>query len=434
MRFFCPFVSMNLISTTMKIIGYLIAMVLLISCEKESDPNPVTPGKEGEPINVLRDNSGFTTVFDHVQTLTGNAANVPDLGIWDFTLESNNNLNIAFYDYQNGYTTNHRVTQNLTTNEPVDLPAQAETLAFSTVQLAQQGWLVTFRQFRPYSNFFTYAVLKEEQAWPYSRSLEFRGDISGTITKTANPIGIPDMGWRFPALYFATTANNNAFGNFLQGAPTPTYMLSNCFQIPISFGTKEAIVASFLESDYYTYGSYKSFHLRPDSLIAYDYTYNTTNEQSTLTPTTRISVAGVTAGMNNKIKRHYSTDGKVMGMLIENTDTRKFWTYSYNFNTKSLTKGLENAALDFSDVGSDYDLDEFGNVYYAGYAENGANKKAVSIYKKDIGGTVTVIGKDDFIKFGKIVGLRTLMGKVFVVITGKQTNTSTYQLSILKED
>jgi hypothetical protein len=69
-----------------------------------------------------------------------------------------------------------------------------------------------------------------------------------------------------------------------------------------------------------------------------------------------------------------------------------------------------------------------------GYAANGTNTNGVSIYKKTTGGSVSLVGQDNILKFGAVVKLKTLMGKVFIAVTGKKTGTSAYQLSIIKEN
>jgi hypothetical protein len=123
-----------------------------------------------------------------------------------------------------------------------------------------------------------------------------------------------------------------------------------------------------------------------------------------------------------------------MAILISVLNSKKYWTYSYNFNAKTLTKGLEGGLLDYSGDGSDIDFDEFGNIYYSGFAANGANKIGVSIYKKGIDGQTTRIGADDFLKFGTIIKLKVLMGKVYFALNGKKTGFDRYQLSVLKQN
>jgi len=127
------------------------------------------------------------------------------------------------------------------------------------------------------------------------------------------------------------------------------------------------------------------------------------------------------------------TDGKILGILFKNESSKKYWTYSFNFNTKVITKGLENVILDYSGDCSDIDLDEIGNIYYSGFAANGVNKVGVSIYKKGIDGQTTRIGADDFLKFGTIIKLKALMGKVYFALNGKKTGFDKYQLSVLKQ-
>lgn len=99
-----------------------------------------------------------------------------------------------------------------------------------------------------------------------------------------------------------------------------------------------------------------------------------------------------------------------------------------------LSKGVENVSLDYATVGSDVDTDEFGNIYYSGIAANGANTNGVSIYKKDASANTSLVGADNFLKFGTITRLKFLLGKVYLVVGGTISGSSFKQLSFIKQN
>ena len=109
-------------------------------------------------------------------------------------------------------------------------------------------------------------------------------------------------------------------------------------------------------------------------------------------------------------------------------------TYIYNFSSNILTQNLNQVTLNYSGIGSDIDLDENGDVYYSGYAGNGSNTSGVSIYKKTNSGSPSLVGNDNILKYGTVVKLRVLIGKVYLAVTGKQTGKEVYQISMIKEN
>ena len=412
-------------------ISIFVSTVIFFGCEevaeeiKPIEPEPLTP------VNVLVDNSGFSHVFDDIRFLSSASAAPPYMDVLDFTTESNT-MHLAYFSsqptQQDAMIINRRVSINLQTKEKVALPAQADTLGYSPVSLAQKSKTLLFQQFRPYSNFFVYATTTFNGA----TKIEFQGDVYGSVGPTANPVGIPDFGYRFPCTNIAVNVADNGFSWLLTGIPNPTYALSgtqsNAFNVFNNTGKK--IMTSFAEPDIFTYGQYRTLFVRTDSVIAY--TIN--DERTQMTKKAAVTISGMSSTANVETKRHYSVDGKTLGVLIEDITQDKFWTFSYNFDTHVLVKGLDGVSLEYSGEGTDFDLDEFGNIYYSGFAGNGSNTNGVSIYKKAINGNVTVIGTDNFLKFGTIMKVKSLDGKIFVAVTGKQTNTSNYQLSILKQN
>lgn len=424
----------------MKKVFFTAAVICLMvsSCKKEETPPPDNNGNTTDPVNVLNDNSGFAHVYDDLIVLSEVSGSIsqPEIKVMDYTLEANNTLNLAYYSaqptQQDPLYTNKRVSKNLSTNSLVGLPSGADPLSYSRNTLAQQGAKLVLEQFRPYTNFFTYVSSYYPGQGAFNESVKFDGDITGEIPYTPNPFGTPDMGFKYPSLNLTAAAGDNAFGRFTSGIPTPSYAVPTVTPTIVSFynGTGHPIVASFLESRLVSSNINKAVFVRNDSIIAYAYD-NTTAEFSKLSG---FPVSGLSGFGTMLSTRHYSTDGTVLGIAVMDATTLQLWTASLDLNTGIITKGLDGVTLDYSGTGTDYDIDEFGNVYYTGYAANGTNTNGVSIYKKTTAGSVSLVGQDNILKFGTVVKLKTLMGKVFIAVTGKKTGTSAYQLSIIKEN
>ena len=413
----------------------LFATALLASCKKENGAGKEEPTSGDTPAIVVKENAGFKAVFDDVQLLSSATAASPTMGIADFMLEANDNLNVVYYSMtplqQSDAYSYIRKTKNLKTGEIVPLPQYADdlqTLSVSTIRRA--GKEILLQTFKPYSNFFTYAVYSRQQ---FSNAITFSGDFDLEISQ-ANPIGTPDMGFYYPALNMeGVSRNDNGFAHFTLGVPNPNYLAS--VVNPISYSTSNntgvPIIKTFLDGRYVAQGNSTASVIRSDSALVYNVNIGNVSERTLVD---KVAISGFIATHQTSTLRHYSVDGKIMGMLIKDEVTQKYWTLSYNSNTGKLTKGLNNAELDYSGTGSDIDVDEFGNVYYTGAAGNGTNDKGVSIYKKATDGAISLIGADDFLKFGEIIKLRMLMGKVYFALKGKKTGTNYYQLSILKQN
>lgn len=193
---------------------------------------------------------------------------------------------------------------------------------------------------------------------------------------------------------------------------------------------ESAIGLSFLESKQAGTNSSIAVIVRPDSVIAYsiDNNYARSGILST------IQLNGFSGVDLYSTARHYTTNGNVMGMLIRSKTSNQVWTMSYNFTTQQLSLGVNGATLDYGGSDSDVDIDELGNVYYTGWAANGINTAGVSIYKKDKNGTVSLVGQDNILKYGTVVKLKVLDGKVFATVTGKHSGTNSYQLSVIKQN
>ncbi len=416
---------------------FLMISTFLFSCEKKEVIPIVEPIDPTKTVNILQDGASFETIFEIAIPLQSVNAAPPSIDIADFTVEKNNNFNIVYSISQpsqqsvlTGFT---RFSKNLITQEVIPLPQYANDLkGLSPAQIQLDGLGLGMTKFKPYSNFFNYAVIRNG-SFNFKNSISFQGDQKATIA-SFNPIGIADLAYYYPVSNTGAASKNNAFGYITLGTPSPSYLTSVCNPYDISFYNNSPfpIYACLFEPRVFNgQGTSKSFFIRSDSVIVNELNIDT-KQQTFLTG---FKWDNVIPSVSNGFEtlRHYSEDGSILCILFFNRSLNKYYSFSYNFTTKILTKGLEDTRLDYSAEGSDLDTDEFGNIYYSGYADNGANKIAVSIYKKSIDGSTSLVGTNNFLKFGTIVQLKHLFGKVYVAVNGKITGTSSYQMTVVRQ-
>ncbi len=417
----------------MKNLVYVIVLPLifvLISCEKsKNEPEPlVEPAKIIEAVNILNDGSGFSQIYDDAKMLTTATLQQPSLGISDFTLEQNGNLNLVYYSItplqQSLSFTYFRRTKNLANNLMVLQPKEADTLG----AYLRTNKMV-FESFRPYTNFFVYSRFEQSSGFGSNNGGFFDGDIKASVT-SPNPIGACDLGFRCPVMN-----SEGGFGYFMLDKNVPTYNMT-CSVKKGGVGSQSNLNEYMVSNIHEVYRGktnpeYFAFGLKKDSLKV----FKVTPEVGTSTLVASIQVASLTPGYGcERPLRHYNLDGSVLTLLYKERSSNHFYTFVYNFETNILTKNLNGVELEYSDIGSDIDLDDDGNAYYSGFAGNGSNKSGVSIYKKTGSNPPILIGTDNFIKFGTVEKLKCLMGKVYIVVTGKQTSSSVYQLSVLRQN
>ena len=402
------------------------------SCEKsktEPEPQP-EPVKVIEPVNILNDGSGFSQVYDHVKVLTTATFQQPSFGISDITLESNGNLNMVYYSIfpsqQDQLYTYYRRTKNLNSNTMVAQASQADTLG---------GYLRTskmaFESFRPYTNFFVHAKFEPSTGFGSNNGGTFGGDLTAGVS-SPNPIGTCDLGFRCPVMN-----SYGGFGYFMLDANTPVYKMT-CTAKKGGIGTQSNLNEYMGENVHEVYRGnanpeYYAFGLKKDSLKV----FKVAAEPIVATPTlvASVPVANLTPGYSYlRPIRHYNSDGSILALFYKENTSNNVYTFVYNFATNTLTKNLDGVKLEYNGTGTDIDLDESGNVYYTGYASNGSNVNGVSIYKKVGSNAPVLVGADNLMKFGTVEKLKYLMGKVYFVVTGKQTGTSAYQLSVIRQN
>ena len=408
-----------------KIFFAITFIVLAASCEKkELQPKPEEPFVQ-KPADVLNVNSGYTSVYDYIQNVQGAGSAIGNLDLTDFTVESNGILNYVLYSgyqsQQSYLTTNSRVSVNLITKTEVPQPSYTASF-FSSFDKNNQADNVIYK---PYSNYAT--IIKN--------ATYCDGDISA-IGGTVINFGKTDFDLFYPQFNLGKVNNampasqttyiftglQNPPNSTLFGCSAQTYTFTN----PSS---NQVILGGVFDWKRTTAPvKIHGFVLRNDSMIVYN--CNSTAIQKII----GVNVNGLSSNDNVTTFRNYSSDGNVVGLVFKETTSNKYWSYSFNFITQVLTKGVENTSLDYSAAGSDVDADEFGNMYYSGVAGNGSNTTGVSIYKKDITGSTTVVGADNFLKFGTITKLKSMFGKVYLVVSGTISGTYYKQITFLKQN
>lgn len=397
--------------------------MIILSCKKSG---PVADNDQPDAsgvVKVLKDDSGFLQVY---------TASGAEIDLTDFTVEANDNLNIVHYTLtrtqQDNFKIFTRETKNLNTGEIVPLPQYAfDVSGYSpnAIRGYQKLTEIVLEAFKPYSNYFVYGTYMRGN-FTYNYSVTLGGDMSAEV-KHANPLGSPDLGYYYPSLDVEI-----GHSYYTVGVPNPSYLYQvvNLYQGQFNNGTDKMLIKTLLESRISTNnnGSSMQFDVSKNGVVSYKtdiadvYSKDKTGEItfSNLLP-------------NVQISRHYSSDGKILVLLIKDANQHQYWAVSYNFSTNTLTKLFDKTTLDYGGEGSDVDCDENGYLYYTGIADNGKNALGVSIYKKDKQGVTTLLGTDAFLKFGEIVKLKRLHGKVYLAVRGKITGSPNWQLCIVKQ-
>jgi hypothetical protein len=401
-------------------------ITLVLACEKKQ-PEPETPvDLTQQPADVLNANSGYSSVYDLVKNVAGVLGLSGDLDINEFTVESNGQLNMVYnflipYQQSSQYT-NIRTSINLNNKEEITQPNYTASFMQSLSAIYNNAATILYK---PYSNY----------AGIVKNSYYFSGEVSSTIGTELN-FGNLDADMYYPQFNLGKVDNSQSLmqqtyiSTGLQNPPNST--LYGCTAQTITFtnpSSSQIILGGMFDWKRTTLPvKTNAFLLRNDSMIVYN--CNT----STIQKITGLAVAGLNTSNTVTSFRTYSANGNIVGLVFKETTSDKYWSYSYNFTTQMLTKGVENASLAYSAAGSDISCDEFGNMYYSGVAGNGSNTNGVSIYKKDASGTVSLVGADSFLKFGTISKLKYIDGKVYLVVKGAISGTSYKQLTFLRQN
>jgi hypothetical protein len=406
----------------------LLIITLFSSCEKKTEEP--TPEEEPvpfvqEPADVLNSGSGFSSIENIVKNLQGIGTAIGDMEVIDFTLESNSNLNYMYYttlqSQQSLLIYNKRISKNLisqqTAPESTNFNNQLSTVYPNSIPPVK---------YQAHTNNCAYSKMG-------SNALQYYG-ISASITMDRT-MGTPDLDLFYPQVNMGKFASGTTALGYvlvgLQNPPNPS--LTGC--VAASYTLTNATAGHTILSALFDWRRTTDpintcvFVLREDSMIVNNISNANVTAQIAAVPVSNLSASNDVTSF-----RHYSSDGNTMAIVFKESTTNYYWTFSYNFTTRTLTKGLEHVLLDYSTAGSDVDADEYGNLYYSGIAANGSNTTGVSIYKKDIMGTTVLIGSDSFLKFGTITHLKYIYGKIHLVVSGRISGTYYRQLTFLKQN
>lgn len=427
-----------------------ILLLSFISCIQDDEDKIEAPAENAyDPVNVLRDNADFEHVWDTTRVMQ----TFGRYGMSDMTIENDHLLHFVFIENSiggvNGYPSFYRKSVDLNTKKEVPLPPGAKQYPDLKNFISANGEIrqkLHVHAFRPYTNFY------------YMALMTYSGPQGGTyihVSGDASYIGLGgvvgrthlgsfenydlELGYRNMSIYHYP----NMVYSFVGLNPNPNpYLLTGLRLLWGGFNnigphTGDNFRPLYSETEL---GKSTLFATTKDNkLIVAEYMPTDLPEQSFVeTPATLVASVPYTPYYPNftgtaKTYRHYSKDGKQMGLFVYHPDSKKYYSFTYNFQTKTLQKVLDGASLSYgSEEESDVAFDEQGNLYYTGYANNGNNKEGISIYKISTGGQ-TLVGTDNFLKFGEVVKLKYLLGKIYMAVQGRKTGTQVQQLSIIKQ-
>jgi hypothetical protein len=410
----------------------LVSALSLSSCDKAADPQVYDPSAAPVTVGVLQNNTSYTGVFDTAIYLGGANGSPSNIGIYDFTIENGNMLHAVMYTslptQQSPLVIPARFSRDLNTGKSIALPSGIGQYP----QNLNVSYDKVIRQFFPYSNI--YAILVEKNGMG-----QFLGDIDATInTGIGNPQGQGDFSFRYPVF------NSGGFyGNFSRLSSGDPGIGSSFTVFRAGIGSNANLNyfrVSCLHEVYDNNGTkdYFAIGVTADSVQVYKINFSFMGDNNNYPVFTAEMIQALPTTVNGTLEerslRHYSTDGRTLSFMITEMNTNKRSTYVYNFANNTLTQNLSNVVLEYADAGSDIDIDEAGDLYYTGYAGNGSNTGGVSVYKKSGSAAAVLVGSDNFLKFGTVVRLKVLMGKVYLAVTGKQSDKDVYQLTMLRQN
>lgn len=414
----------------------VLACLLLASCVKDKNqPQPNEPGTP-DAAQVLRDGSGFDQSLDVVVKLTEmNNGSKGRLGLYDFNIDNTNQLNLFYYDewqsQQDMVKTGYRKAFDFSTKKEKTIPTETEN------PLGRQNYKMGTLAFMPYSPKIASFCYSDWGSRGYSQGF-VGGDLSAEMPMAPTWQGNYSGGIGYYNAYAEQKLNGGKHYLLVRLIEASSVLAQYEYLTPAmpmlgSVRPEKPVLANFPEPRHMA-GEGKSvvISVRADSVLA----YSINNVMSPMKVYT-LQGSAISTGLDKMLTytatRHYSADGKKMSMLVCEPNLKRYWTYTYDFSTDKLSAVLNNVDLPYSGEGSDMDMDEDGNIYYSGVAGNGSNTNGVSIYKRSASGA-SLVGKDDFLKFGEIVKLLYTNGKVHLAVIGNISNVVAWaQLSILTQ-
>ncbi len=398
--------------------AFVALIFLLNSCEletKEPEPIDTTPFVP-TALNVLNDNSGFSIIYDSAYSktqLSGGASG--NIGLWDFSITNNNQLHALYSTsrptQQSTFTTNYEIGVDFSNN--------------------------TLLSYKEYDNTMFNLNEKKPKYFQNSDVLIHECIINQINTK----YGIqPVPSFRNPVEQYGSLFGISNSANFTKSNAKFKYFYVPFTDLPKNdYDFRKAIKADVFNNNgteeyYTTIFSKDSIKLCQTTIITEG---NATIATVTQTETVFSMPVDYTNSINFQVNLEnykYSNDGKTVSVLLHNTLDNKFYTYKINFETKNIVNVLNDVSLEYAGNGSDIDIDENGYIYYTGTAGNGSNSNGVSIYKKTGTNSPAIVGADNFLKSGQVVGLKHLNGKVYLAVTASQVGVSVHQISFLKQN
>ena len=430
------------------------------SCKTENEPEdpnkPDNPSQRYAVVNLLNDNSGYEALWDTTMDVrVMNTVISGSLGVSDFTVDTKNRMNFVFYQVlpsqQSTFYQSYRRTWDLTnkTMIPQNPLAAKESVLNRYLLNYQADHALVFELYKPYTNYYTAGILTSEGGSIQYNRVYFQGDMYTDDTAFSslsrlelgyeNAVG--QSTYNEAVIFRGLNKKDNEDFNYKYSAITLDYAI---FQYVVP-----NIITYYMLCEARTNGPSVYFGFtRNDEIQAIEFT-ETGNlgmptlkgTKGTITATVKWTpyVKWVTQAFVypqyqfGKSIRHYNVDGSIMTFAMTNSVTGNYTTFMYNFNTKSFKKVLDDVSLTYGDRNSsDVDIDEEGNLYYTGYANNGTNQKGISVYKISAGGNHSLVGADNFLKFGTVIKLKYLHGKVYLCVTGKKTGYDVHQISFIR--
>lgn len=395
-----------------------VALLLFVSsCKKDKDPDTGSAATA-----MAADGGGFKDVLsaDYLTDYNG-SFRVPD-----FTVEGNK-LHIVYatslVSQQGSRYKLFRRTVDLNTGAVIAQPAGADTL-LEAYNLSSSEYRRGPALFLPYRNFFTCSKFRQNGLAPESY---FGGDLLLTDARASGGY-FPDLGFRYPV-------NNSSEGSVTWGADpaSPSYQLKSFQPHLVSHATSltQSTYYVVLESFRHSFqDSIFSIDVRADSIIAYTLAPDASGKIVNVHKVAAIASFSSKPGYNGverTIIRHYDPSGNKLAVAI--IGDKRACTYTFDFTTRTLTRGLDNFTMPHTDP-DNIDLDEEGSLYYA---DKMAGFGATTVYRRTVAGATSVVGAEKPLRYGEIVRVKYLLGKVYIAASGLPSGVKETHLAVLQQ-
>ncbi|HLP20315.1 MAG TPA: hypothetical protein VK174_08440 [Chitinophagales bacterium] len=414
------------VSTLSKMgLGVCAAILLILSsCKKEdntTDP-PEPPQNTGwTPTKLVKDNSGFTIRYEGDSTAGGS---IPGFNSRIIPLDIFKIGPLLFFSYL------HERTLQQGTNYSFygKLFFPNGTLQNESGYTYPSGGIQ-----KPLSSSykFLYAKSTSTSFGPYVELIDIK---AGTSIYGTYNVGTPRYTYTGDVVHDPTPSTPlqrlggvwYGSNEFVINKQLRRYEDEHIDQATRQNGMKGGVVEPIFNSP-----NYIAVFIGRDSVFAFV-------QDTTATPAGAPTWAAPLNGITGEVQQSFvkiSSTGNKIGICFH-TDQRYVTTISYDVASNTFTKVLDNTLLTYSGTGTDFDIDEFGNAYYTGYAGNGSNTAGVSIYKLDNTGN-SLVGMDNFMITGSVELLKHCAGKVYLALSYYQDasgNQKGPQYMLLQQD